>query len=1585
MIKKILLILLILKASILLAQTPGMVIKSVTAPGKAILDPDGDGYVSMKTSGVQIGFLTNDIAESEIPYAPIVKPDPQGDPLAGPSCLYNEIVGTDAAGNNAVMSYFDGTNLLFRFRLGGYAANSKGYSLLIDTDQKFGFTGPNADPNAVVGNPGFEVEIVLETNFGVEVYKVDGTASPINVIPFSTNPYSTNCQKSMALTTACSDPDYFYDFYIPFSQLTGIPGLTIDANTPLRMVAVTSMSPHPAIGNSAISDVGGVTTGSNLDDIYSSIIDEITPTSTNNINNDGQLDRSTCPFIDPVGISNTAITGTTTETSGTVTVYVYQSNGTNLLGSASTAFSAAGNWSINVSSLSPSVILAAGQVVKATVTATGKGISYSNCNPVIVSDCSVQTSTPLASEITKISSGKGYSLTISRPIGTKVYLYTSNYALRTVSDLKNSVTNPFITTTNPQTFTFECQTGNCFGSDVYYFRYEEPGKCISPYYVSCHYASGGTSATPTISTSTITTATTSISGNGTAASSQINIYANDIQIATATSGASAPYAWTANVSSLTTCQVITARQIVSGQCLSDPSAGVTVTRSAIKPTISFNGCSATSPVTSISGYSSEANGTTIMLYTPNSSGTSLGSTTVSSGSWTKTGLNLTSGTIVAKVTSGSCLSPSPDSDPITISTKTDISGYSIAINPATEGETTVSGTISGGTYPVTIKVYVDETLVGAGIAVNSAGSWSVSGLNTFDLAVGSKVQVTLTGTGCESSLSSTYQTVGCSNPSDKTITSSSTTICSNSNGTITVQNSQSGVIYTPVLNDGVTLYGYGICGTGFDIDLVTYALTSNTTIKVKATKFPSTSCSAILSGSISFTVNPTPQAPSGASNQTFCSSGTTTLADLSVTAPSGCSLVWYNASTGGSVLPSTTNLVSGTTYYALSQNNTTGCTSTTRTAITVQSGTPAAPTAAANQSYCSGATVDDLTASLSGPGTISWYASSSGGSALATSTALVSGSTYYAETNHNSCVSSSRTAVTVTLYSSTTITGQSTAAQTQCQGGAFSSISVNVTGAGLTYQWYSNTSLSNTGGTPITGATSSSYTPSASTEGTLYYYCIVTGSCGSPATSNVSEAFIVNALPAAPTATATQSFCGSATVANLAATAPVGSAVKWYAASSDGSTLAAGTALVNSTTYYAESENTTSLCVSSSRTAVTVTINALPAAPTATATQSFCGSATVADLSATVPVNSIMKWYAASSGGSALAGATALVNGSTYYAESENTTTLCVSSLRTAVTVTINVLPAAPTATATQSFCGSATVGNLAATAPVGSNVKWYAASSGGSALEGATALVNGSTYYTESENTTSLCVSSSRTAVTVTINALPAEPTATATQSFCGSATVANLAATAPVGSTVKWYAASSGGSALAAGTALVNGSTYYAESENTTTLCVSNSRTAMTVAINSLPAVPTATATQSFCGSATIVDLSATAPVGSTVKWYAASSGGSTLEGATALVNGSTYYTESENTISLCVSSSRTAVTVTINALPAAPTATATQSFCGSATVADLSATVPVGSIMKWYAASSGGSALAEATALVNGTTYYAESENTTSLCVS
>ena len=117
-------------------------------------------------------------------------------------------------------------------------------------------------------------------------------------------------------------------------------------------------------------------------------------------------------------------------------------------------------------------------------------------------------------------------------------------------------------------------------------------------------------------------------------------------------------------------------------------------------------------------------------------------------------------------------------------------------------------------------------------------------------------------------------------------------------------------------------------------------------------------------------------------------------------------------------------------------------------------------------------------------------------------------------------------------------TSPSSATQSLCLNAAPTALSVSASGGTIsTYQWYSNTSNSNSGGTLISGATSSSYTPLTTSTGTLYYYCVITSTIACTATSAVSGPVIVTTVPLAPFASAGSGATSSAITANWAAAA----------------------------------------------------------------------------------------------------------------------------------------------------------------------------------------------------------------------------------------------------------------------------------------------------------------------------------------------------------------------------------------------------------------------------------------------------------------
>jgi gliding motility-associated-like protein len=129
----------------------------------------------------------------------------------------------------------------------------------------------------------------------------------------------------------------------------------------------------------------------------------------------------------------------------------------------------------------------------------------------------------------------------------------------------------------------------------------------------------------------------------------------------------------------------------------------------------------------------------------------------------------------------------------------------------------------------------------------------------------------------------------------------------------------------------------------------------------------------------------------------------------------------------------------------------------------------------------------------------------------------------------------------VPVCSNPVISSQPLATQTLCKNSVVTNLSITATGTALTYQWYSNTSNSNVGGTLIPSATATTYTPSTSTVGTFYFYCVVTsGTCTT--TSTVSTVIVNNSI--VPTYTKTVTACSTGSI-SFSSILPAGTTFNW--------------------------------------------------------------------------------------------------------------------------------------------------------------------------------------------------------------------------------------------------------------------------------------------------------------------------------------------------------------------------------------------------------------------------------------------------------
>ncbi|MEN2413926.1 Ig-like domain-containing protein, partial [Flavobacterium mesophilum] len=681
--------------------------------------------------------------------------------------------------------------------------------------------------------------------------------------------------------------------------------------------------------------------------------------------------------------------------------------------------------------------------------------------------------------------------------------------------------------------------------------------------------------------------------------------------------------------------------------------------------------------------------------------------------------------------------------------------------------------------------------------------------------------------------------------------------------------------------------------------------------------------------SASAAVNPNPVVTLVTNAFTACVSGDLTAA--SVTAGSSNNLTfsyWTNSAATSAVANPTS--VSGGTYY-IKAVSAEGCSAVKSVVVTVNTA-PGTPTIT---SRTSGATINNGSISCFGGSSVTLRATSSSGYLWSTGETtrdivVTTDGTYSVKVlNSSNCISVSSSPVMVTLAPAPVASNQTFCSSENKKIG-------DLVATGSYIKWYSASS----GGTALSSTQSL-----PTTAGNYNYYATQTlaNNCESPRTSAI--VITINNTSSAPTASA-QTFC-SADNKKISDLSPSGPTIKWYDTNTSTSALAGTTTLTSKTYYVSQTANS---CGESARTAVLVTINNIPSAPTASS-QTFCGtdSKTVNDLIAT---GTNLKWYNQLTGGTLYNGTETLASGSYYVSQSNS----CGESTRTSVNVTVNNT-AAPTASA-QSFClpDAKKVSNLVAT---GTSLKWYNASTGGTQYTGNETLSSNNYYVSQTLNG----CESPRTLVVVTVTNATA-PTASSL-TFCSAdgKKVSDLTVTS--GTNLKWYTASTGGTQYT-GNEILSSNNYYVS--QTINNCEST-RTLVSVTVNPTPATPTINAggSTTFCTGGNVV-LTSTSGIG--YLW----SNGATTQSIT--VSNSGNYSVQVTNASGCYSASSTPVTVTVNNIPTAPSASS-QTFCivDGKKVSDLVAT---GSNLKWYDASSNGTLYIGTETLVDGIYYVSQTTN-------
>jgi hypothetical protein len=807
------------------AQSPGQIVRRISQ--STVLDLNNDGYTSTNSSG----FTTSDVTQSEIPFKTIPPAflEPIGDLATGASGSFTDLV-TSPTDKTGFVAYYDGTNLIFRLRVGSISNGAKAYSILIDADFKAGNSGSQPDPNYVAptsqgsGNIGFEWEVLLATGNSttVTLYETDGKIGP-NIVQKYQTTNSNDWQLSTALTTNSNNPDYFYDFYIPISQFTGTYALT--GSNAFRFVATTVNSPTSALQGSR-SDIFGVN-----DVLYTSTpagwlaaLNGTPPMTLTSLSSGSVAGVCTNP---PVITSSSVIIGSgqsisgtwarkdaTSDANATISVYRYSSAGTLLNTYTSTSaypsgVATGGSWTIT------GITAASGDYFVAKAKGTNATLNESEClqSNIIYTTCSSTINPTILSQ----SSSKGIcgSLTTG---ATAALIYRMDATGITLMNASNANT-----TYTATTFTwYACSGGTNNVTNGTYMVILTGSGCQSTPVFDCISGGAGSLTGLTVNTG-ITFPAAIYPFNDTlaglvpanAAVQMATLFINNVLKATV------------SIPANTTSYVFRGLQLNANDNIKVYLSGASCTVYNSTTVLCYNqppiittdaNAKLLAGATTISGTS--AANASITLNKTNPTTNSWTTTANSSGAWSVTVPALVAGdTYTATVTAaGGCNTASTASSTATVAAVTATCPV-FTLTPYTDASTIVHGNVNVTTTASIVRLYVDGALAGSQ-TINTTGTQNWDITSSLPLYNGAVLKATFQSgaTGSEKTDCATT-TVTCTSPATPGISPSSTTITAGQTVPYTVSSAIPTTWYAVSDNTGKSYATsvYNVAATSFSL------------------------------------------------------------------------------------------------------------------------------------------------------------------------------------------------------------------------------------------------------------------------------------------------------------------------------------------------------------------------------------------------------------------------------------------------------------------------------------------------------------------------------------------------------------------------------------------------------------------------------------------------------------------------------------------------------------------------------------------------------------------------------------------------
>ena len=802
--------------------------------------------------------------------------------------------------------------------------------------------------------------------------------------------------------------------------------------------------------------------------------------------------------------------------------------------------------------------------------------------------------------------------------------------------------------------------------------------------------------------------------------------------------------------------------------------------------------------------------------------------------------------------------------------------------------------------------------------------------------------------------------------------------CSGGTGVLdSLSGSQVGATYQLYLG-GVALPG-SLSGTG--LPLASPLLTTGGIYTAVATLG---SCTALMTGSATITVNSLPNAYIVSGTGNYCAGGT----GVHVLLSNSDIGVNYQVIFGGST--PVTGAIAGTgapldfgafftagNYTVVATNAATSCTKNMTGSATIGiNPLPPVNNVTGGGSYCAGGT--GVTIGLNGSVTGVSYQlynglSVAGAPLTGSGSALTFGTTFTAAGSYTVIATNSTTGCFNTMAGSTTVTitappavNNVTGGGAYCAGGTGVHIGLDGSVGGNTYQLY-NGAVSY--GPAVTG-TGSALDFGLITPGGTYTVTATTTATGCTGAMAGNAIITVNTLPTSYNVTGGGGYCaGGSGMHVYLSNSAVGINYQLYqgtfmvgaAIPGTGAILDFGLQTVAGS-YTVVATNMTTSCTNNMSGSATISINALPTAYTVSGGGSYCsgGAGQHVLLSNSDLGNSYQLFDGTApltimtGSGSGLDFGAQTMAGS-YTVTATNTTTGCTASMTSSASITVTVLPTVYTVTGGGAYCATGTGVHVGlSSSDAGTSYQLYnGTSAAGSPLTGAGSSLDFGLQilpgaYTVVATSVASCINNMGGSVTVSVNPLPLHHTVTGGGSYCAGGTGAYIGldgshsginyqlynGTTAVGSPVPGT-----GLLLNFGLQTATG-TYTVVAISSGTACTANMTGSATVSINSLPVVYSMTGGGNYCSGGAGVDVGlAGSDMGVNYQLYqgivplGGPVAGTGLPLDFGILSAAGIYTvTASNALSGCMSNMSGTSVININPLPATFNVTGGGSYCAS-----------------------------------------------------